>query len=361
VTVAPARGVATGAGEEPLAIAFADVEAAAARIAGHAVRTPLLSCPPLDDLVGARVLLKAECLQRTGSFKFRGAFNRISMIPDDERGRGVVACSSGNHAQGVAEAARLFAIPATIVMPSDAPPIKRARTERSGARVVPYDRESEDRNAIARALAGATGATFVHPYDDPGVMAGQGTTGLEIAADCAALGLAPDRVIVPAGGGGLVAGIATALATLAPAAVVQPAEPEGFDDTTRSLLAGERVRNAALSGSIADALLAEAPGVNTFPVHRRYLSPGVAVPDDALLGAMAFAANELKLVTEPGGVVALAAVLSGRVTVRGETVVCVLSGGNADPALLAKALSSALPAPSPPHARAGRRRHSRGG
>lgn len=346
MTARPEHGAAAAAREPaaaddgPLAIDFADVEAAAARIAGHAVRTPLLSCPPLDDLTGARVFLKAECLQRTGSFKFRGAFNRLSMIPEADRGRGVVACSSGNHAQGVAEAARLFAIPATIIMPSDAPAIKRARTERSGARVVPYDREREDRNAIALAIAGETGATFIHPYDDPGVMAGQGTTGLEIAQDCEALGVMPDRVIVPAGGGGLIAGVATACAARLPRAVVQPAEPENFDDTTRSLMAGRRVRNAALSGSIADALLAESPGAHTFPVHRRHVSPGVAVPDAALLRAMAFAANELKLVTEPGGVIALAAVLEGLVPVRGETVVCVLSGGNAEPAVLARALTS---------------------
>lgn len=325
---------------EPLPLAAADVEAAAVRLAGKAVRTPLLSSPALDDAVGARVLLKAECLQRTGSFKFRGAYNRIAMIPQDARARGVVACSSGNHAQGVAEAARLFAIPATIVMPSDAPAIKRARTERSGARVVPYDRERQDREAIAAAIAGETGATFVHPYDDPGVMAGQGTAGLEIAADCASFGVAVDRVIVPAGGGGLIAGISTALAVAMPGATVHPAEPEGFDDTTRSLLAGERVRNAALSGSIADALLAEMPGRNTFAVHRRRVSPGFCVPDASLLAAMAFAANELKLVVEPGGAVALAAVLSGIAPVRGKTVVCVLSGGNADPALLARALTA---------------------
>jgi threonine dehydratase len=324
---------------EELAITFADVEAAACRLAGHAVRTPLLSCPALDDLTGTRLFLKAECLQRTGSFKFRGAYNRIAMIPEEARARGVVACSSGNHAQGLAEAARLFAIRATIVMPADAPAIKRARTERSGAIVVPYDREREDRNAIARAIAEETGATFVHPYDDPGVMAGQGTAGLEIAQDCAAIGVRPDRVLVPAGGGGLMAGIATALATLAPHARIHPVEPEGFDDTTRSLEAGYRITNASLSGSIADALLAEAPGRNTFPIHRRHVCPGFAVPDADLLPAMALAANELKLVVEPGGVVALAAVLSHIAPVQGETVVCVLSGGNADPHLLARALA----------------------
>ena len=325
-----------------LPLDVADIRAAAQRLDGVAARTPLLACPALDDLVGARVLLKAECLQRTGSFKFRGAYNRVSLIPEAERPRGVVACSSGNHAQGLAEAARLYGIPATIVMPFDAPAIKRARTERSGATVVSYDREREDRNAIAATIAADTGATFVHPYDDAGVMAGQGTVGLEIAADCSALGIAPDRVLVPAGGGGLIAGIATAVADSVPTITIQPVEPEGFDDTTRSIRAGERVKNVALSGSIADALLAESPGALTFRVHRRCVTPGYAVPDEALPRAMAFAANELKLIVEPGGVVALAAVLSGLAPVRGETVICVLSGGNVDPKTMGEALAGSV-------------------
>lgn len=326
-------------GAEELPIASADIEAAADRIAGLATRTPLLTCPPLDALVGARVLLKPECLQRTGSFKFRGAYNRIALIPEEERVNGVVACSSGNHAQGVAEAARLFDVPATIVMPADAPAIKVARTERAGARVVPYDRERENRTAIANAIARGAGATFVHPYDDPGVMAGQGTVGLEIARDCAALGIVPDRVLVPVGGGGLIAGISVALDALMPSAVCQPVEPVAFDDLTRSLRAGHRVRNASRGGSIADSLLAEMPGRLTFEIHKRHVSPGFAVPDEALGRAMAFAAAELKLVTEPGGVIALAALLENLVQVRGETVVVVLSGGNVDPSLLSAALA----------------------
>ncbi|WP_108663271.1 threonine ammonia-lyase [Acuticoccus kandeliae] len=331
------------AASSALPITIADVEAAAARLSGMAVRTPLLSTPALDARTGARVFVKAECLQRTGSFKFRGAYNRIAMIPEDVRARGVVACSSGNHAQGVAEAARLFAVPATIVMPNDAPAIKRARTERSGATVVPYDRVTEDRLAIATDIAERTGATFIHPYDDPGVMAGQGTIGLEIADDLARMGVIADRVIVPVSGGGLIAGVSIALSDRMPGIIAQPAEPEAFDDLTRSLQAGSRVANAQKSGSIADALLADMPGENTFLIHRQLLSPGYAVPDPALLRAMGFVMNEFKLVGEPGGVIGIAALLEGMLAAKGETVVVVLSGGNADPATIKAALDSAAP------------------
>lgn len=319
-------------------LSMADVRAAAARIAGRAIRTPLIQNDVLDDAVGARVFVKAESLQRTGSFKFRGAYNRIAMIPEAERAAGVVACSSGNHAQGLAEAARLFGIPATIVMPHDAPAVKRARTERSGATVVGYDRVREDRDAIAGAIAEKTGATFVHPFNDPGVMAGQGTAGLEIAEDMAARGVVADRVLVPTSGGGLIAGVATAMAAATPSITVQPVEPEGFEDLSRSLSAGERVANAKSSGSIADALLAPTPGTNTFEVHKSLVRPGVAVPDHLLWPAMAFAARELKLVAEPGGVIALAALLSGLLPVAGEVVVVLLSGGNVDDEMLGSAL-----------------------
>jgi threonine dehydratase len=307
--------------------ALADIEAAAARLDGVAVRTPLLASPVLDERVGGRVLLKAETLQRTGSFKFRGAFNRISLIPEARRAAGVVACSSGNHAQGVAEAARLFGIPATIVMPRDAPATKRLRTERSGARVVPYERAVEDRVAIAMAIAAETGATFIHPYDDPGVIAGQGTVGLEIAADCAARGIVPDAVLVPVSGGGLTAGIALALAARCPDCRIFTTEPEGFDDHRRSLAAGTRVANSASSGSIADALMSEMPGEVTFQVNRERVAGGLGVDDAALLRAIRFAVEELKLVVEPGGATALAALLEGAYDARGRTVVVVLSGG----------------------------------
>lgn len=324
--------------DRPLPISFADIEAAAGRLRGKAVRTPLIASPVLDEITGGRVLVKPEVLQRTGSFKFRGAYNRVAMIPEADRARGVVACSSGNHAQGVAEAAGLFGIPATIVMPSDAPAIKRMRTERAGATVVLYERATEDRNAIAAEISARTGATFVHPYDDPGVMAGQGTTGLEIGEDLAALGIEADEVLVPVSGGGLLAGVALGLARLHPSAVCKPVEPVGFDDLTRSLVAGHHVANAVKSGSLADALMAQQPGVHTFEVHKMHVAPGYTVPEAALWGAMAFAANELKLVTEPGGAIALAAVLDGIVPVRGRTIVIVLSGANVDPAMLARAL-----------------------
>lgn len=318
-----------------LAVTLGDIEAAARRLAGHAVRTPLLSVPALDERAGTRVFVKAECLQRTGSFKFRGAYNRLSMLSQEALEKGVVACSSGNHAQGVAEAARLLGSRATIVMPHDAPALKRARTERSGANVVGYDRESEDREAIAAQIARDTGATMVHPFDDPGVIAGQGTVGLEVVQELT--GAAP-RVVVCASGGGLMAGIAIAVRAAHPDAAIHPAEPEGFDDVTRSIAAGQRVSNEASAGSIADALLVKTPGVLTFAVHRALAEPGYALSDAALLRAMAFAAGELKLVLEPGGAAALAAVLEGLVPAD-RPIVVVASGGNADPATLARALT----------------------
>lgn len=318
----------------------ADVVAAAERLKGRAVRTPLLSSPVLDAATGARVFLKPECLQRTGSFKFRGAFNALSLIPEGDRPKGVVACSSGNHAQGVAEAARLFGVEATILMPADAPALKIARTRRSGATVVTYDRASEDREALTRKLAADKGADLVHPFDDARVIAGQGTIGLEIVEDLKALGLPPDLVLTPASGGGLAAGIALGLEAEAPRAQVVMVEPVGFEDQARSLAAGERVTNPKTSGSICDALLSPTPGVLTFAVAQARGSAAVAASDAEALKAMAFAAAELKLVLEPGGAVALAALLEGRVDVAGRTVVVVLSGGNVDPALFASAITA---------------------
>ncbi len=323
---------------QPL-LTLADLEAARGRLQGEAIVTPLLFSPAINTHFGARVFFKAECLQRTGSFKFRGAFNRISMIPDAERVRGVVACSSGNHAQGVAEAAWLFGIPATIVMPSDAPVLKRVRTERSGARVVPYDRVTEDREAIARAIGAETGATFIHPYDDPGVMAGQGTVGLEIADQLATLGEEPDTVIVPASGGGLLAGIGVAIRSAFPSCVIQSAEPAGFDDHRRSLAAGERRENTALDGSVSDALLAAMPGEKTFAINIAQVAGGIVASDADALRAVRMAADELKLVVEPGGAVGLGALFAGDLDISDQTVVVVLSGGNIDPALLSRVLT----------------------
>lgn len=322
-----------------LPVGVADINAAARVLAPFAVRTPLLSSPALDELVGARVFLKPEMLQRTGSFKFRGAFNKLSSIPQDRRGGGVVAFSSGNHAQGVAAAARLLKMQATIVMPSDAPLSKRERTKAFGAEVVLYDRDREDREAIARDIAGKRGATLVKPYDDPFIIAGQGTAGREIAEDMAALGLTPDIVVAQASGGGLIAGVAIAVKARFPKAELIVAEPEGFDDHARSLRAGRREAHQAKGRTICDALMALIPGEITFAINSRLLSRGVTASDAEVAAAVAFAFRELKLVVEPGGAVSLAALLAGRLDARGKSVVIVLSGGNVDADLYAKLIA----------------------
>jgi threonine dehydratase len=318
---------------------IADIRAAAERIAPHAVKTPLLESPFLNERIGARIFLKLEVLQRTGSFKFRGAYNRISRIDRAAFQGGVVACSSGNHAQGVAEAARLCALPAVIVMPADAPAIKVARTRRSGTEVVFYDRYKEDRDAIALALSAERKAAYVAPFDDPGVIAGQGTVGLEIAAQAKAAGLELAAVLTPASGGGLAAGIALALEAEMPGARVHTVEPEGFDDYARSLESGKRERNEPGRTSICDALLVPEPGQLTFPINRERLGRGLVISDDEARGAVAFAYRELKLVVEPGGAAALAAILSGRYELAGKPVAVVLSGGNMDEQVLGAILA----------------------
>jgi threonine dehydratase len=322
-----------------LPVGPADIDAAAAVLAPFAVRTPLLSSPALDERVGARVFLKPEMLQRTGSFKFRGAFNKLSSIPMAARGGGVVAFSSGNHAQGVAAAAQILNMHATIVMPADAPLSKRERTKAYGADVVLYDRDREDREAIARDIAGQRGATLVRPYDDPLVIAGQGTVGREIAEDLAALGIAPDIVVAPASGGGLVAGVATAIKARYPRAMLMSAEPEGFDDHARSLRAGQREAHGAKGRTICDALMAAIPGEITFAINSRLLAKGVTASDAEVGIAVGFAFRELKLVVEPGGSVGLAALLAGHIEARGKTVVIVLSGGNVDADLYARLIN----------------------
>ena len=324
---------------QALPVNSADIDAAAAVLAPFAVRTPLLSSPALDERVGTRVFLKPEMLQRTGSFKFRGAFNKMSSIPESARGGGVVAFSSGNHAQGVAAAARILNMPATIVMPADAPLSKRERTKAYGAEVVLYDRDREDREAIARDIAGPRGATLVRPYDDPFVIAGQGTVGREICEDMAALGLAPDIVVAPASGGGLVAGVATAVKARYPKAMVMSAEPEAFDDHARSLRAGKREPHASKGRTICDALMASIPGELTFAINSRLLSQGITASDEEVGAAVAFAFRELKLVVEPGGAVGLAALLAGHIEAAGKTVVIVLSGGNVDADLYARLIN----------------------
>jgi threonine dehydratase len=311
----------------------ADVDAAARRLAGIALHTPLVTSPVLDALTGARVFLKAETLQRTGSFKFRGAYNKLSSIPQAERAGGVVAFSSGNHAQGVAAAAQLLGMPAVIVMPADAPRPKLERTAALGAEVVLYDRVRGDRQAIAREIAEKRHAALVPPYDDALVIAGQGTAGREIVDDLAAQGLTADVVAVTASGGGLTAGIALAVKARMPQARLFTAEPEGFDDHARSFKSGRRERNAAITGTICDALMAQTPGELTFAINRELVGQGAAVSDEEVAAAVAFAFRELKLVVEPGGAAALAALLSGKIDVKGKVAVAVLSGGNVDPDL----------------------------
>jgi threonine dehydratase len=320
---------------------FDDVVAAAKRLEGFAVKTPLLEAPLLNAKLGGRLLLKAEPLQRTGSFKFRGAYNTISQIPADKRKNGVVAFSSGNHAQGVAAAAQMLGMPAWIIMPADAPAIKIARTKGFGATVVPYDRYTQDREKMGLELQAKYGATLVKPYDDPNVIAGQGTVGLEIAQQCQAMGITPDAVIVCCGGGGLVSGTALALSGALPGVPVYAAEPVGFDDTKRSLEAGARLKNDPDARSICDALLAPMPGEMTFALNSKLLKGGFAVTDDEVKHAMATLFEEFKLVAEPGGAVAATAVLAGKLPIKGKTIVAVVSGGNVDPATFADALSLA--------------------
>ncbi|HEY5306133.1 MAG TPA: threonine/serine dehydratase, partial [Pseudolabrys sp.] len=284
---------------------FADVAAAAARIAGVAVRTPLVNSPVLDDRLGARVFLKAETLQRTGSFKFRGAYNKCSSIPPEKRAAGVVAYSSGNHAQGVAAAAKLLDMRATIVMPADAPKAKRMRTEALGAEVIAYDRNTEDRAAIAHRLVAERGATLVPPYDDPLIVAGQGTIGSEIVEDLAAQGLKPEIVFIGMSGGGLAAGLALGIKGRVPEAAIYGVEPDGFDDTLRSFRSGRHETNARMSGSICDALMSATPGEVTFPINSKLIGQGFAVTDEEVGRAVRYAFEELKLVVEPGGAVGL--------------------------------------------------------
>ena len=314
------------------------IRAAQARLHGHARMTPLLSSPFLDEIAGRRVFVKPECLQHTGSFKYRGARNAIAALDDATRARGVIAFSSGNHAQGVALAAAEHGVAAVIVMPSDAPKLKIDNTRALGADVVLYDRASEDRDALGDQLAAERGLTLVKPFDEPQVIAGQGTVGLEIAGQAAEQGYGDGDVLVPCGGGGLTSGIALALAADAPGMRVRPVEPEGFDDVARSQAAGTIQRNTRLSGSLCDAIITPQPGDLTWPVIDLHCGPGLVVSEDDCLRAMALAFTRLKIIIEPGGAVALAAALFHRDRIEGDAVTVVASGGNVDAEVFATAL-----------------------
>jgi threonine dehydratase len=318
---------------------IAMIEAAAERIKGHARKTPLLSSPFLDEIAGRRLLVKPECLQHTGSFKFRGGWAALSAMEEDARKRGVIAYSSGNHAQGVAAAAKAHGAPAVIIMPADAPQLKIENTRALGAEVVLYDRVGgESREDLGDHYATTRGLTLVKPYDEPEVIAGQGTVGLEIAQQAAAEGITSGDVLVCCGGGGLTGGVALALEARAPGLRVRPAEPQGFDDVTRSLQSGQIESNAATSGSICDAILTPAPGEITFPILSRLCGPGIVITEEEALRAMALAFLRLKIAVEPGGAAALAAALFHGDQIEGDAVIAVATGGNVDPDMFKRAL-----------------------
>lgn len=319
-------------------VSAAGVRRAAARLDGLAVRTPLLESEWLNERVGGRVLLKAEVLQHCGSFKFRGAYNRISQLPPDERARGVIAWSSGNHGQGVALAARRFSAPAVIVMPEDAPTLKIEKVRAYGAEIVGYDRYRDDREKIGFRLAEEHGLSLTPSYDHVDVIEGQGTVGLETAEQAAAMGAKLDAFIVCCGGGGLTSGCATIFEEVSPQTEIWIAEPEGFDETWASIRDGERRHADVTRRTICDAIASPTPGAITLPIMQRLVKGGVSLSDDDVARAMVYAFKYLKLVLEPGGAVALAAILSGKFDARGKTVAVTLSGGNVDPALFGSIL-----------------------
>ncbi|MBB5722330.1 threonine dehydratase [Loktanella ponticola] len=316
------------------------IRAAALRIKGHARRTPLLSSPFLDEIAGRRVLVKPECLQHTGSFKFRGGWSAVSNLDDAARKTGVIAFSSGNHAQGVALAAASHGTTAVIIMPEDAPTLKIANTKALGAEVILYNRHTTDRDALGDEVARDRGLTLIKPFDNADVIAGQGTVGLEIAEDAKAMGITHADVAVCCGGGGLTSGIALALQADAPDMVVRPVEPAGFDDVARSLVSGQIEKNASQAGSICDAIMTQQAGNMTFPIMKSLCGAGIVVSDDDALRAMGHAFERLKLVAEPGGAVALAAALFHPDTLTQDTVIAVISGGNVDASMFARALAT---------------------
>jgi threonine dehydratase len=325
------------------AVTLADIEAAAERLKGHAVETPLIESPALSERAGLRVLIKPETLQRVGAFKFRGAYNRLVQLDGDQRKRGVVAFSSGNHAQGVALAARLLDVPAVIVMPKDAPVVKVQATRSYGAEVRFYDRLTESREAIAQALADERGSVIVPAFDDLDIICGQGTVGLELIRQAERLGDVPGAVVTPIGGGGLMSGVATAVKALAPKTALIGVEPAGYDDTLRSLQKGEIVSLKPERRTLCDALESPAPGSHTFPILLRHVADVAVVDDREVSEAVRYAFATLKLVLEPGGAAPLAALLAGKVNTFGATTVAlVLSGGNVDPDLFGRIIRGEL-------------------
>ncbi len=316
------------------------IHAAAERIKGHGRITPLLSSPFLDDIAGRKLLVKPSCLQHTGSFKFRGGWSAISALSEDERKRGVLAYSSGNHAQGIPFAAAHFGAPAVVVMPSDAPVLKIANTKALGAEVILYDRETEDRDEIGAKLANDRELTLIKPFDNAQVIAGQGTTGLEIAEQAQAMGVASGDVLVCCGGGGLTSGIALALEEHAPSMRARPVEPEGYDDVCRSLVAGAIQRNNKRSGGLCDAIITPQPGDITFPIMQRLCGSGIVVTEEEVLKTMALIFQRLKVVAEPGGAVAVAAALFHADEIEGDAVIAVISGGNVDAEVFKRALET---------------------
>ncbi|WMY87485.1 threonine/serine dehydratase [Pseudomonas shirazica] len=327
-------------GERPVPPTLKDIEEAAVRIKDYAARTPLLESPELNKLVGGRVLFKPEVLQRTASFKFRGACNRLLQLSAKQQRAGVVAFSSGNHALATSAVGRILNIPATIIMPSDAPQAKIKGARANGATVILYNRQKDDREAIGAEIANRTGATMVPPYNDPFIIAGQATVGLEIMEDLEHLGIMADSVLAACSGGGLIAGVATAVRAKSESTQVFAVEPAGFDELARSLASGKRESNAPGAKSICDALQVVTPGDLTFDINQRLLAGSLVVTDDEVRKAMRVAYDKLKLILEPGGAVGLAAVLEGRVETRGRTTVVVLSGGNVDPELYAEIITA---------------------
>jgi threonine dehydratase len=318
------------------------VRRAAQRIKGHTIRTPLIENEMLNEAAGGRVLVKAEVLQHGGSFKFRGAFNRVSQLSAEQREKGVLAWSSGNHAQGVALAARHFKTPATIIMPTDAPALKVEQVRRLGAEIITYDRYTQDREEIAKPIMEESGMALAPSYDHPDIIEGQGTVALESVEDARALGVDLDAFVICCGGGGLTSGCAVILEEISPATEVWIAEPEGFDETWASIQKGERVRADITQRTICDAIATPTPGRLTLPIMQRLVRGGVALSETDVARAMVFAFKYLKLVVEPGGAVALAAILTGKFDGRGKTTAITLSGGNVDPPLFSSILSENL-------------------